>query len=48
MTNQAKRGAGRRSNGEGGYIDLPDGRWAFRRVVHGNVVQRSATSDNEP
>ena len=48
MTNLAKRAAGRRSNGEGGYIDLRDGRWAFRRVFHCKVVQRSATADTEP
>jgi hypothetical protein len=35
VTDLAKRAAGRRSNGEGDYVDLRDGRWVFRRVFHG-------------
>src|SRR5579871_6108312 len=47
MTNLTKPAAGRRANGEGGYIDLGNGRWAFRRLLHGRAVQRSAKGETE-
>ena len=31
MTNVTRPAAGRRANGEGGYIDLGDGRWLYLR-----------------
>jgi hypothetical protein len=37
----------RRSNGEGTYINLGDGRWAYRRTVRGKWIQKAVKADTE-
>ena len=38
---------GRRANGEGMFLDLGGGRWAYRRTVRGKRIQKSATAATE-